>query len=125
MLVTLSILSHVDSQVINYSQEEVCKLQAVQFRPSLKDHRRLKHLPAGRMKEPKMTVRGTMVRSEAGMSDIIARVSFLIFSHYLANIVYRDIKAISRDFIRYFCSNYRVVFNWRPSKLHILTQKIS
>ena len=31
----------------------------------------------------------------AGVSDIIARVSFLVFSHYLANIVYRDIKAIS------------------------------
>ena len=31
------------------------------------------------------------------MSDIIACVSFLVFLHYLANIVYHDIKAISRD----------------------------
>ena len=30
-------------------------------------------------------------------AEVIAWVSFLVFSHYLANIVYRDIKAISRD----------------------------
>ena len=57
-----------------------------------------------------------------GMSDIIAWVSFLVFLHYLANIIYCDIKAISRDCIQYFWSNYKVVFNWRPSKLQILTQ---
>ena len=32
----------------------------------------------------------------SGMSDIIARISYLIFSHYLANIVYCDINGISR-----------------------------
>ena len=32
----------------------------------------------------------------SGMSDIIARILYLIFSHYLANIVYRDLNGISR-----------------------------
>ena len=50
-------------------------------------------------------------------SDFVSRIT-----HYLANIVYRDIKAISRDLIRYFWSDYWVVFNWRPPKLHIFTQ---
>ena len=31
----------------------------------------------------------------AGVSDIIARILYLVFLHYLANIVSRDIKAIS------------------------------
>ena len=49
-----------------------------------------------------MTNRG----SGAGMRDIIAWVSFLVSSHFLANIVYHDIKAIWRDFIRHFQSNW-------------------
>ena len=35
-------------------------------------------------------------------AEVIAWVSFLVFSHYLANIVYRDIKAISRDLYNIF-----------------------
>ena len=34
--------------------------------------------------------------SRPGVSDIIARISYLVFSHYLTNIVYRDINGISR-----------------------------
>ena len=46
------------------------------------------------------------------MSDIIAGVSFLVFSHYLANIVYRGIKAISQRRLRAFCreTRYNVKF---------------
>ena len=58
-----------------------------------------------------------------GVSDIITWVSFFVFLHYLENIVYRDIKAISRDFIQYFWSNYKVVFNCRPLN-HTLFLKI-
>ena len=41
------------------------------------------------------------------MGNIIAGVSFLVFSHYLANIVYRDIKAISPD----FCDHNYLLWN--------------
>ena len=41
------------------------------------------------------------------MCNIIAGVSFLVFSHYLANIVYRDIKAISPD----FCDHNYLLWN--------------
>ena len=41
------------------------------------------------------------------VSNIIARVSFLVFLHYLANIVYRDIKAISPD----FCDHNYLLWN--------------
>ena len=48
---------------------------------------------------------------QTGMSDIIAQVSFLVFSYYLANIVYRDIKAFSRKramwWLRAFCRETR------------------
>ena len=39
-----------------------------------------------------------------GVSDIITWVSFFVFLHYLANIIYCDIKALSRYFIQYVVS---------------------
>ena len=43
------------------------------------------------------------------MGNIIAGVSFLVFSHYLANIVYRGIKAILQRRLRAFCRETRYV----------------
>ena len=43
-----------------------------------------------------LSTRTCVDHGHAWVSDIIARVSFLILSHYLTYIVYRDMKATSR-----------------------------